>query len=265
MTEVIVREDRAGLHAAPAERSECADHPGAAWDIRTRGVWKMYGPLAALRGISLSVAPGERLAIIGPNGSGKSTFLKVLATLLRPSAGTALLGGLDVRRDAAQLRRHIGVVSHHTFLYRELTAWENLAFYARLYRFPDAADRASFFLGFLGLEKQRDALAGDLSRGMLQRLSVARALLHEPAVLLLDEPDTGLDQRWSAFLTDLVANAAREGRTVVLTTHNLERSLDLSDRVAVINAGKMVFAASRDGLDAGSLRENYARFTGSTV
>ena len=265
MSEAIAYDTPAGLDGTSAESCQCAEQPASAWDIRTRGVWKMYGPFAALRGISLAVAPGERLAIIGPNGSGKSTFLMVLATLLRPSAGTALLGGLDVRRDAAQLRPHIGVVSHHTFLYRELTAWENLAFYARLYRLPDAADRASYFLGFLGLDKQRNTAAGDLSRGMLQRLSVARALLHDPAVLLLDEPDTGLDQHWSAFLTDLVANAALAGRTIVLTTHNLERSLDLSDRVAVLNAGKMVFAASRDGLDAGSLRENYARYTGNTV
>ncbi len=265
MTEVIVRADSSSPRTPVAAQLECDEQPASAWDIHTRGVWKMFGPVAALRGISLSVAPGERLAIVGPNGSGKSTLLKVLATLLRPSAGTALLGGLDVRRDAALLRRHIGVVSHHTFLYRDLTASENLVFYARLYRLPDPADRASWFLGFLGLDKQRDTRAGDLSRGMQQRLSLARALLHDPPVLLLDEPDTGLDQRWSAFLAEVVSNAAREGRTVVLTTHNLERSLDLSDRVVVFNAGKVVFSAHRDGLDAGSLRENYARYTGTPV
>jgi ABC-type multidrug transport system ATPase subunit len=264
MSEMIVSGEYAGLRSPPEERRECEDAAGA-WDVRTRRVWKTFGPLAALRGISLVVPPGERLAIVGPNGSGKSTFLKVLATLLRPSAGTALLGGLDVRGDAAQLRRHIGVVSHHTFLYRDLTARENLEFYARLYRLSDPSDRALWQLRLLGLEKQRDTLASDLSRGMQQRLSLARALLHDPALLLLDEPDTGLDQRWSAFLTDLVANAARDGRTIVITTHNLERSLDLSDRVVVLNAGKIVFSADRNELDAGSLRENYARYTGATV
>jgi heme exporter protein A len=265
VSDVITWEERSRLLETAGERAECDQHASSAWDVRTRGVWKMFGPLAALRGINLTVAAGERLAIIGPNGSGKSTLLKVLATLLRPTAGTALLGGLDVRQDAAQLRRHIGVVSHHTFLYKDLTALENLQFYARLYRLPDSADRAERYLELVGLEKHAGTAAGDLSRGMQQRLSIARALVHEPAVLLLDEPDTGLDQRWSAFLTDIIAGAAAEGRTVVLTTHNLERSLDLADRVVVLNAGKAVFSADRNELDAGSLRENYTRHTGVAV
>src|SRR3990170_6551216 len=157
MSEALGWSDLAAPRVEKAESSLAAEAAGA-WDVSTRGLWKTFGPLAALRSITLRVAPGERLAIIGPNGSGKSTLLRVLATLLRPSSGTALLGGLDVRRDAAQLRPHIGVVSHHTFLYRDLTAWENLAFYARLYRLRDAPDRASYFLGFLGLEKQRNML-----------------------------------------------------------------------------------------------------------
>ncbi len=250
----------AAPRAANSESSFAGEATGA-WDASTRGLWKMFGPLAALRGVTLRVAPGEPLAIIGPNGSGKSTLLRVLATLLRPSSGTALVGGLDVRRDAAQVRRYIGVLSHHTFLYRDLTSRENLEFYARLYRLANPSERAMCQLCLVGLEKQRDTLARDLSRGMQQRLALARAFLHDPPVLLLDEPDTGLDQRWCAFLTELLDRAAHEGKTIVVTTHNLERSLGLSERVVVLNAGKVVFSARRDDLDVESLRENYARYT----
>ena len=264
MSEALGCSELAAPRAAKAESSLVAEATGV-WDVSTRGLWKTFGPLAALRSITLRVAPGERLAIIGPNGSGKSTLLRVLATLLRPSSGTALVGGLDVRRDAAQLRRYIGVVSHHTFLYRDLTSRENLEFYARLYRLADPSERALCQLSLVGLEKQRDTLARDLSRGMQQRLALARAFLHDPPVLLLDEPDTGLDQRWCAFLTELLDRAALEGRTIVVTTHNLERSLDLSDRVAVLNAGKVAFTARRGDLDVESLRENYARCTGATL
>jgi len=261
MSEALGCSDVAAPRAANAESSFVGEATGV-WDVSTRGLWKTFGPLAALRSVTLRVAPGERLAIIGPNGSGKSTLLRVLATLLRPSSGTALVGGLDVRRDAAQVRRYIGVVSHHTFLYRDLTSRENMEFYARL---ADPSERAQCQLGLVGLEKQRDTLARDLSRGMQQRLALARAFLHDPPVLLLDEPDTGLDQRWCAFLTELLDRAALEGRTIIVTTHNLERSLDLSERVAVLNAGKVVFSARRGDLDVESLRENYARCTGVTL
>lgn len=235
-----------------------------AWDIQVTGLWKTFGSLAALRGVNLSVGPGERLAIVGPNGSGKSTLVRVVATLLRPSAGTVRLAGLDAQSEALEIRRLVGVVCHQTFLYGELTTLENLEFYGRLYGLPDPTGRARQQLRFVGLEAQADVPGRDLSRGMQQRLSLARALLHEPPILLLDEPDTGLDQRWTAFLVDLLAEAARQGRTVLLTTHDLERTLDLADRLAVLNAGKVAFAAKRDELDAGSLKEAYLRHTGAT-
>lgn len=264
MSETLGCGELAAPRAANTE-SSFAGEASSAWDVSMRRLWKTFGPLAALRGVTLRVAPRERLAIVGPNGSGKSTLLRVLATLLRPSSGTALVGGLDVRRDAAQVRRYIGVLTHHTFLYRDLTCRENLEFYARLYRLANPSERALWQLRLVGLEKQRDTLARDLSRGMQQRLALARAFLHDPPVLLLDEPDTGLDQRWCAFLTELLDRAALEGRTIVLTTHNLERSLDLSERVVVLNAGKVVFSARRNDLDVETLRENYARCTSVTL
>src|SRR3972149_5228130 len=138
MSETLGCRELAAPHAANTESSLVAEATGV-WDVSTRGLWKKFGQLADLRSVTPRDAPGERLAIIGPNGSGKSTLLRVLATLLRPSSGTALVGGLDVRRDAAQVRRYIRVVSPPTFLYRDLTSRENLEFYARLYRLGGSA------------------------------------------------------------------------------------------------------------------------------
>jgi heme exporter protein A len=237
--------------------------PAEACGIEVLGLWKTFGSLAALQGVNLSVGRGERLAVIGPNGSGKSTLVRVASTLLRPSAGTVRLAGLDVQRQALEVRRLVGVVCHQTFLYSELTALENLEFYSRLYGLLDPGDRARRQLQSVGLEGQADVLGRDLSRGMQQRLALARAFLHEPSIVLLDEPDTGLDQRWNAFLVDLLAEAARNGCTILLTTHNLELALDLADRVVMLNRGKVVSAVKRDELDVRSLKEAYLRHTGA--
>jgi heme exporter protein A len=231
--------------------------------IEVSGIWKTFGSTEALRGINMKVSPGERLAIVGPNGSGKSTLLKILATLLRPSAGTARVGGFDVQEQAMEVRRLIGVVSHQSFLYGELTTFENLEFYGRMYEVAHPSDLAREQLKLVGLEMHAEVLGRDLSRGMQQRLALARALIHDPRVLLLDEPDTGLDQRWAAFLIDQIAEAAGRGRTVLVVTHNLEHCVELADRVIVLNFGKVVFTAKRDELDVGSLKEAYVRNTGA--
>jgi heme exporter protein A len=212
---------------------QCEQAAASTRAIEVSGVWKTFGSTEALRGISMKVNPGERLAIVGPNGSGKSTLLKILATLLRPSAGTARVGGFDVQGQAMEVRRLIGVVSHQSFLYGELTTLENLEFYGRLYGVPHPGDLARQQLQFVGLEMHAEVLGRDLSRGMQQRLALARALIHDPQVLLLDEPDTGLDQRWAAFLIDQIAEAAGRGRTVLVVTHNLEHCVELADRVIV--------------------------------
>jgi len=231
--------------------------------IEVIDLWKSFGPVAALRGVDLTVGPRERLAIVGPNGSGKSTLVRVLGTMLRPSAGTARVAGFDIQRQTLEARQQIGVVCHDTFLYGELTALENLDFYARLYKLDNPRERAQEQLRLVGMEAQAHVLERALSRGMQQRLALARALIHEPLVLLLDELDTGLDQQWAAFLVDLLSQAADQGRSVLLTTHNLERSLDLSDRLAVLDRGRIVYTGKRDELDVGSLKEVYSRHTGA--
>lgn len=237
--------------------------PAARADVQAFNIWKTFGPRAALRGVTLKLGSGRRIAFLGPNGSGKSTLLKVLSTLLRPSAGSASIAGCDVQAQAAEVRSLVGVVCHQTFLYSELTGLENLEFYARLYGVAEPRERACQMLRLVGMEAHAGISIRQMSRGMQQRVALARAIVHDPMVLLLDEPDTGLDQRWSGFLVDLLQEVSRQGRSVVVTTHNLERSLDLADRVAVLNAGKLVFEADRGELDAGSLRENYLQRTGA--
>ncbi len=231
------------------------------WDIEVRGLWKSFGASPVLRGLNLRVRAGERLVLVGPNGSGKTTLIRILATLLAPSRGQARIAGFDTRRQASEVRRHVGMVCHQAFLYGELTGRENLRFYGRMYGVKDPDGRASELLELVGLEAQANTLTRTLSRGMQQRLALARAILHEPLVLLLDEPDTGLDQHWAGVLNDLVAEGAAQGRTTLLTTHNLERSLEIADRVAVLNGGRIVFSAPREELDVERFKEAYYRHT----
>lgn len=213
--------------------------------IETRELVKAFGPVHALRGVSLEVPRGESLVIFGPNGAGKTTLLKILATLIRPTSGTVRLFEADPRGDPA-LRRLIGVVSHHSYLYGGLTALENLLFAGRLYAVPDTAERAKALLDAVGLWERRDDLVRTYSRGMLQRLSIARALMHDPPLLLLDEPYTGLDRHAAGVFTRLL-DGLRGTRTIVMTTHSIEQGLALCDRMAILVDGSIAYE-SRDGL-----------------
>jgi heme exporter protein A len=226
--------------------------------IEIRGLIKAFGSRAVLKGVNLDVAPGEFLTLVGPNGAGKTTLMNVVSTLGKPTGGRVRVAGYDLADGAAEARRQIGLVSHKTLLYDDLSAEENLRFYARMYDVPDAGARAEAMLRQVGLwGRQRDAVR-TYSRGMQQRLAIARALLHDPPVLLLDEPDTGLDQHAAAMLTDLLrqAGAARR-RTVLMTTHNLERGLELGDRVAILAGGRIAFQAAKSELDAARFRDVY--------
>jgi len=235
---------------------------GGVWvqALAVRDITKSFGPVRALRGVTLTVARGEALAIFGPNGAGKTTLLKIASTLMRPSSGQVLLFGADPSQ-APHLRRLIGMVSHHSYLYPGLTGLENLLFTARLYGLPDAASRADALLNAVGLGDRGDDLVRTYSRGMTQRLSIARALVHDPQILLLDEPYTGLDRQAAAAFTELL-RAMRGARTIVLTTHSIEQGVALSDRVAILVDGVVAYEAGNGAGDVRTIERVYAECVG---
>lgn len=230
--------------------------------VELRGVRKRFDALEVLRGIDLSVAKGEAFALLGPNGAGKTTLIRIIATLLRQDSGEVRVAGYDVREDAREVKRRIGVVSHNPFLYDELTARENLEFYARAYGVEVA--RAEEMLERINLAEREDDLVATFSRGMKQRLSIARALLHSPEVLLLDEPTTGLDLRSRQNFYALLEELRSSGVTLLLTTHHLDEAERLCSRGAVLHYGKVVAEGALSELKRSmeSLEEAYLRITG---
>ncbi len=218
--------------------------------IQIKGLTKQYGLTTVLRGVNLHVREGEFVTLVGSNGAGKSTLLRIVATLLKPSGGEVTIGGWPLPSHAHNVRRHIGLVSHHALLYGDMTAAENLMFFARLYGIDNREEVVSTALKRVGLTARRRDAVRTFSRGMVQRLTIARATLHEPDVLLLDEPYTGLDQDASALLNRLLLREHEIGRTILLITHDLIRGISLSDRVAILNRGKIVHTVTRDDISA---------------
>jgi heme exporter protein A len=227
--------------------------------IEIRGLAKSFGHKAVLKGIDLEVTDGQFLTLVGPNGAGKTTLIRILATLSKATSGTVLVGGFDLADEPVDIRRHIGLVSHQTLLYGDLTPDENLRFYGRMYDVLDLEGRIEAVLQQVGLEGRRRDPVRTFSRGMQQRLAIARAALHQPSVLLLDEPDTGLDQHAAEMLHELLATVGTQGRTVLMTTHNLERGLSMGDRVAILAGGRIAYEADQSTLDIEGFRENYYR------
>ena len=208
-----------------------------------------FGPRRALDGVNLHIAPGEYVTLVGPNGAGKTTLLRILATLSRPTSGAVRVAGLDVDTHGPAIRRQIGYLSHRTLLYDDLTAAQNLAFTARMYDVADAEARIAALLARVDLAARRHDLVRTYSRGMQQRLAVARAVLHRPRLLLLDEPYTGLDPLAADALTALLAELAGEGCTILLTTHHLESAIAARGRVVVLHRGRVVHDAREVGPD----------------
>ncbi len=207
------------------------------------GVSKYYGHFPALRNIRLKVESGSTVALLGRNGAGKTTLLKILAGLSKPSEGKVRIGGTEVREQ--QTRRKIGVLGHGISLYDELSAIENLTIFAKLYGLDDPTRKAMAWLERTGLDRVRDGLVREFSRGMRQRLAVARAFIHEPQVLLLDEPFTALDDRAIAVLQDLLADAHANGRTIIMSTHQLREALELATDVVLIQRGQIAHTGPR--------------------
>jgi len=220
--------------------------------LEARNIEKRFGAIAALRGLDLEVASHRVLAVVGPNGAGKSTLLKILAGLSRPSSGQLIRhGGADRRAD-------IGYLGHATLLYPELTALENLALAGRLHGVEDPIARARALLEFEGLASVADRRAGTFSRGMAQRLSIARALVHDPAILLLDEPFTGLDLPAADRLSARIVELREAGHGLVLVTHDVAQAGHLADRVIVLRAGRVAFTAEGEACAPDTLAARYS-------
>ncbi len=202
-------------------------------------IGKLYGLRPVLRGVSLDVSCGEFVAILGANGAGKTTLLRILATLTRPNGGALTIGGIDALAHPDRARARIGLVSHQSLIYPDLTARENLEFYGRMYAAANLPTRIEEALRRVNLWQRRDDPARTFSRGMIQRLAIARAILPDPPLLLLDEPFTGLDQASAANLSALLREAALGDRAVVMTTHELSRGLDGVTRALILKGGRI--------------------------
>jgi heme exporter protein A len=216
--------------------------------IEVRKLVKRFGMKTVLRGVDFEVPQGEFVALLGPNGAGKTTFLRILASLSRPSLGEVEVAGHRLPQQAAAVRARLGVVSHVPLLYGDLTAEENLRFYRRLYGLARLGERVTEVLQMVGLESRRRDLVRTFSRGMQQRLAIGRAVLHDPDVMLLDEPHTGLDQDASFMLDGVLRSVAAQGRTVVMTSHDLVRAQELATRFDILSRGLIVASATRKQL-----------------
>ena len=225
--------------------------------VRLDKVEKWFGRTSALQGVDLTVQPGEFLVFLGRNGAGKSTLLRVVARLVRPNSGRVEVCGIDVLRHPEAGREKLGFVAHTSFLYRNLTAFENLQFFARLYGLSDAEDRIHKVLCWVGLENSAQRPIYGFSRGMQQRLSIARATLHDPQILLLDEPFSGLDLEASELLGEWLESFVANGKTVLMATHDLEQGLQSARRWAFVDQGKI--ADELSGTDA-DIRDQYKKF-----
>ena len=225
--------------------------------ITVKKLVKRFGLKTVLRGVDFEVQPGEFVALLGPNGAGKTTFLRILASLSRPSLGNVNIAGYQLPNQAAQVRARLGVVSHLPLLYGDLTADENLRFYARMYNIPNYELRITEVLEMVGLEHRRRDLVRTFSRGMQQRLAIGRAVLHDPDVVLFDEPYTGLDQDASSMLDEVLKTVAAKGRTVVMTSHDLARAEDLATRFDILSRGVIAASTSRRELKKTNLLAFY--------
>ncbi|MHC4413771.1 MAG: ABC transporter ATP-binding protein [Planctomycetota bacterium] len=217
--------------------------------LRARSLGKVIDDKRILDDISFDIARGRYVALLGANGAGKSTLLKVLATLTPATSGELALFGEPLKRESAGIRSRLGMIGHNVMMYRDLSAQENLVFYGRLYGLPDPEDRAAELLGEVGLTERGCDPVKTFSRGMAQRASIARALMHDPDLLLADEPFAGLDVPSRRMLEELLARLHGSGKTILLASHDLERSLGLAEQAIVLRKGKLVLDEPTAWLD----------------
>ena len=229
--------------------------------IEVENLTKVYGLLPVLKSVSFSIDKGEFVVLLGPNGSGKSTLLRLMSGLSRPTQGLIRIGGWVMPQEAGAVRAHIGLVSHKSLLCPHLSARENLDFFARLYGIGriERQRRIQDSLDQLGLHRRADSLVRTFSRGMAQRLGIARALLHQPPILLFDEPYSGLDQQASDRLDGLLQ--AQRDRTIIISAHRLRRPPDLAERALILSRGQIAFDGSIQGIDSRQMTAIYTQAT----
>ena len=230
--------------------------------IEVRGLHKAYARTQVLRGLDLELPLGKVLTVLGPNGSGKTTLVRILAGLARPDEGRVRIAGIDLADQPERARRRVGVVTHDALLYDGLTGYENLAFFGRMFGLDRIDDRIAEVAELLGIAGRLGQRAGTLSHGFRKRFSIARALLHGPAVLVMDEPESGLDQEALQLLDAAICGSAVPPRSVLLTTHDLERGLAVGDNLVVLSRGEVVYSRSDvSPAAADEVRDAYFRHT----
>ncbi len=228
--------------------------------VDARGVVRSFGGRRAVDGVDLCVRPGERVAVVGPNGAGKTTLLRILATLLRPEAGTLTIAGAAIPKQSQAAREHIGYLGHDPMVYLDLTAQQNLELFCDLYGVPDAPERIAAALSRVGLVARTHDPVRTFSRGMAQRLGIARLTLHAPRLLLLDEPYTGLDTQGTRILDELLGGlGGREA--IVVVTHELDRALELAGEVVVMRRGRVAARVGTAGVGLDRFRTDYQELT----
>jgi heme exporter protein A len=209
--------------------------------IRIDTLTKRFGFTWALNDISFTLDQGDFLAVFGPNGAGKTTLIRILSTLMKPTSGRGTLLGYNLDDEGESVRKTIGVLTHHPLLFPTLTGYENLKFYGQMFEVKNLKTRIDQLLRNVGLIEYRDHLVETFSRGMQQRLAIARAIIHAPRLLLLDEPYTGLDQNGITFLRQLLRDFLDEGKTVIMTSHDFDRDLELCTKAAILKEGQLVY------------------------
>ncbi len=226
--------------------------------FEARELYKRFGRFTALNNINITVNKGDFVTILGPNGAGKTTFLKIAAMVMAPSKGTLYYDGRPRNKIDSAVRKSIGFISHSTYLYHNLTARENLRFYGKLYGINGLEDRIDRQLDTVGLSDRADDEAGKFSRGMQQRLTIARAFLHDPAIVLLDEPYTGLDKNASEMLNNVIATYNSPERAGIMTTHNIEQGYEIATHMAIIRRGELRYFASTKDISSSEVSSVYS-------
>lgn len=232
--------------------------------IETKKLTKVFGDRKALDKVSIEVPEGAFLSIFGPNGAGKTTLVRTLATLSRATSGTALVAGFDAKEEPDKVREHIGLISHNPMLYPDLTAMENLMFTAQLYGVVHAEERVRDLLRAVELDHRRFDVVRTFSRGMTQRLSIARALMNDPDVVFLDEPYAGLDPH-AVEIFDGLIEQLRDGRTFIMVSHDLQKGFDVCTHALVLARGRVVSYAPKEDIDFEQFRQLYRETVGMGV